>query len=413
VVIGAWTALLLAGIAVGASLCAGLVVPRRALWVPAATGTLAVLALALSTALVWRVAGRIDSSVAGAMIGIGAAFGGFALTASLWPPLVGRLRAAPVTLEPGPPDDIVRVILLADAEPEDYSPAYLAAAMSDLEESEIPVPPEAVRTFFYAQERGRYRRIGTSPARPTARAVAVRVSSLLFDRGFEGHASVAYCSGDPSLADALADGVRDGGRRFVVAQLAAADSRETDRARRDADRLELPRHGVEVLFTAPLWSAAGISEMLAHRVLETFDGAPPGTAGVVLVASGQPWQWDRTHPAAGEHATFLVQRVRAELVAAGMDEDRVRMAWLEWDDPGVTEVVRHLAALGCDRVLVVPATLPLDTVVTLIDLRAAASQAATTDGLSVGVLEAWGDDPAVAAALSDRIVETAKELGHG
>lgn len=409
--IGAWAALLAAGVLGGASLCAGFVVPRRRLWLPTLAGTAALLGLAAATAVVWRLYSRSDTSVAAVMIGLAASLGGFALAASLWPDLLERRRTTPTTVEPGEDDGALHVIVLTDAEPEHYSPAYLAAAMRDLEQSEIPVPPEAVRTFFYAQERARYRRIGSSPARPVARAVAVRTSTLLSAQGFEGHASVAFCAGSPSLADELAAGVRAGGRRFVVALLATADSREVDRAKRDAARLEVWRHGIEIVYTSPLWSAAGVTEMLADRVLEAFERKPDDQDGVVLVAEGQPWQWDRTHPAAAEHATFLCQRVRAELVTAGLCEDKVRTAWLEWDDPGVTEVVRHLAALGCRRILIVPVTLPFDSVTTLLDLRSSADQAAVDEGVTVGVLPAWGDDPAVAAALCDRILEAARELG--
>lgn len=409
--IGAWSALLVAGVLGGVSLCAALVVPRPRLWLPAVVGTTSLLGLATATAVVWRLSARGDTSAAAVAIGIAAAIGGFALASSLWPDLLRRRHSAPTTLQPGQGDGALRVILLADAEPEHYSPAYLAAVMRDLEESDIAVPPDALKTLFYTQERARYRRVGgTSPARPIARAVAVRTSILLFDRGFEGHASVALCAGSPSLADEIAAGARAGARRFVVALLAAADSRALDRAKRDAARLEPWRHDIDIAYTSPLWSASGVAEMLAQRTLRALDREPSDHDGVALVAEGQPWQWDRTHPATAEHATFLCQRVRAELIAAGLHEDKVRMAWLEWEDPGVTEVVRHLAALGCRRILVVPVTLPFDSVDSLLDLRASADQAAVDEGVTVTVLPAWGDDPAVAAALCDRVLEAAHEL---
>lgn len=410
VLIGAWTALLVAGVLAGASLCAAIVAPRRRVWLAAIAGTAALVGLAASVVAIWRLAPRNDAPVLAGFLGIGAAVGGFALAASLWPDLLARRRAASLALAPGDDDGAIHVILLAEAEPEDYSPAYLAAAMRDLEESDVPVPPDVVRTLFYAQERARYRRVGGSPARPTARSVAVRTSSLLHDEGFDGHASVAYCGGSPTLAEDLAAGVRAGGRRFIVALLTTADSREVDRAKRDAAALELWRSGVEVAYTSPLWSATGVTEMLAGRVMEAFGSTDCQKNGVVLVAEGQPWQWDRTHPAAAEHATFMCQRVRAELVSAGLSEDKVRMAWMEWDDPGVTEVVRHLAALGCRRIVILPATLPADCIATLLDLRAAADQAAVDEGVAVAVLPAWGDDPAVADALCDRILEAAAEL---
>lgn len=409
--LAAWSVLLVAGVAAGAAACATLIVPFRALWIAVTTATASTFALASATALVWRLAGRVDTMVASGAIGVGAVLGGFALAAAVWPELARRAEPGrPAIDAAAPADDRVRVIVLSDAEPERYSPRWVAAMMRELQESDIPVPPEAVRTIFYAQERGRYARLGMSPSRVVARAVAERLSPLLSEAGLEDEATAAFCTGGPSLAEAIAAGFADGGRRFVVALLAASDSRRIDIARREVDALELWRHGVEVAYTTPLWSSAAIAEAVAARILDAFNGAPREEDGVVLVSEGQPWQWDQTHPAASEHATFLSQRIRAELVRAGMSGDRVRTAWLEWDEPDVTEVVRHLAALGSRRILVVPATMPFDGIDTLIDLRSAADQASENDGVNVAVAPAWGDDPVVAQALAERILEAEDDL---
>jgi protoheme ferro-lyase len=148
---------------------------------------------------------------------------------------------------------------------------------------------------------------------------------------------------------------------------------------------------------------------VARRVIESLDGTPSRDDGVVLASQGQPWQWDRAYPSACEHATYFSQRVRADLVTRGLREDRVRLAWLDWEEPGVTEVVRHLAALGCVRIRVIPATMPFDTVGTLLDLRDSVDQAGVDAEVSVHVLPAWGDDMSVARALRERILESAQE----
>jgi protoheme ferro-lyase len=86
---------------------------------------------------------------------------------------------------------------------------------------------------------------------------------------------------------------------------------------------------------------------------------------------------------------------------------------LDWDEPGVTEVVRHLAALGCVRIRIVPATMPFDTVSTLLDMRDSADQAAVEADVSVEVLPAWGAELEVARALRERILESACEGSDG
>jgi protoheme ferro-lyase len=124
---------------------------------------------------------------------------------------------------------------------------------------------------------------------------------------------------------------------------------------------------------------------------------------VVLVSQGAPDQLERDNPAACEQATFFAQRVRAELVEAGLAAERIRRAWLEWEEPDVYEAVRHLAAVGARRIVLVPATFPVETIATLIDLRFSADRAAADTGAAVTVLPAWGDDPALMEALTEAV----------
>jgi sirohydrochlorin ferrochelatase len=152
---------------------------------------------------------------------------------------------------------------------------------------------------------------------------------------------------------------------------------------------------------------------VAGKVLAALPRGPRPTDGVVLAGLGQPWQWDRDNPRSCEHETFFLQRVRAALIAAGAPETNVRTAWLDWQDPGVTEVTRHLAALGCERIIVVPATTCADTLETIIDLPAAVEQASVDPGIRVQVLHGWGDEDVVARALTRAALETAQECRLG
>jgi len=408
VTIGAWAALLASGVVGGASLCAAFVVRTRHIWIAAATGVVSLLAIVASLAGIWHGAQRADAIVASIFIGLGACLGGFALASSLLPSVTWRAPSGSLR-EPARSDGLSHLILLADAEPEDYEPAAISAAFADLEATDVPVPPDAARVLVYASERARYGQLGGSPARPTVRSLAIATSLLMRDTRFALPVRAAFCDGGPSLADEFAEAVSAGAARIVVALLGVAESRAFDLAARDAAPLVAAHAGLDVVYTAPLWSATEAAELVARRVVESLGDSPGADDGVVLVSQGQPWQWDRAYPTAGEHATYFCQRVRADLVTRGLREDRVRLAWLDWEEPGVTEVVRHLAALGCARIRVVPATMPFDTVSTLLDLRDSADQAAVDAEVSVEVLPAWGDDLSVARSLRERILECSQE----
>ncbi|MDO8964992.1 MAG: hypothetical protein Q7W30_10955, partial [Coriobacteriia bacterium] len=117
----AWGLLLVSGVTGGGSLAVALVVPRRSMWMTALVGLVSAAVLCGSVGTIWWATARFDASVAATFIAVGALLGGFALAAAALPSLLGR--STPVhPVEAGPDDGLVHVILLADAEPDTYSP---------------------------------------------------------------------------------------------------------------------------------------------------------------------------------------------------------------------------------------------------------------------------------------------------
>ena len=166
-----WVGLLVGGVLAGAAVCAALVLPRgRDLFAVAAAVVFLALSGASLTAIA-RMTGRPDAVIVSGFIATAAALGGFSLGAALVPSLA---RPLPGPTRPELGEDIgrVAVVLLAEGEPEAYDPSLLTAAFADLEETDVPVPPEAARMFVYLSEKARYASVGGSPARAAARTVA-------------------------------------------------------------------------------------------------------------------------------------------------------------------------------------------------------------------------------------------------
>ncbi len=408
-----WAALLVSGVSSGCAACASLVVRRRLARLLSVCSAALMTMSALSAVTVSRSSGRLDTSVISVFITVGAILGGYALGASLVPYFT-RLQPPPRKLEPAPGSPDARVdapafVVLAQGQPETYTPAVVTQAFELLADTDVPVPPDALRVLAYTADRERYRAQGVSPSRPVVRTIIERMEDTLRAQGQDGPVLEAWLTGAPRLSDAIAQAVALGARHIVVIHLGIAESIEYERARTDTDHRTLATLGVRVSYAPPLWSETPLARLVADRVVAALpDGPRPGD-GIVLAGNGQPWQWDRAHPSSCEHETFFLQRVRAMLVAEGANEAHVRSAWLDWQDPDVTEVVRHLAALGCDRIAVVPAAVPADSLETTIDLPNAVERAAVGTSISTVVLGAWGDDPAVGAVLAEVATRTARE----
>ncbi|MDY0341007.1 MAG: hypothetical protein RBS17_07325, partial [Coriobacteriia bacterium] len=118
-----------------------------------------------------------------------------------------------------------------------------------------------------------------------------------------------------------------------------------------------------------------------------------------LVCPGSPNAWEHRYPDAGRTENYFIQRVRMRLTEAGLPCDNIRIAWLQWQTPDVTETVRHLAMLGCQRIVCAPATTVLPTLDTLLDLERATTYARVPKSVTLVTLGAWGDDDAIAHAV--------------
>jgi protoheme ferro-lyase len=399
-----WAAVFLGGIAGGAVICAALVVPTRSLTWTALAGFFVAIATVAGCWAVFADSHRADAAIASAFIALGACMGGYALAAALSPGLM-RSRSAKAAIAPAPADHGIAVVLLADAEPESYDPWAVTHDLDLFESAGVPLPPEVARPVIYASERSRYRRAGGSPARAAVHAVSEALAARLLADGTAHDVRTAFCLGAPSLEETLGALAAAGWTEVVVACLTVAWTRAFESAVTDASSITDMRTEV----TDPMWPSPHIAAMAAQRALATI-ASDPANGGVVLVSEGEPREQDHGAPEATEQTTFFAHRVRAALVDAGLEGDKIRRAWLQWEEPDVSEAARHLAALGAHRIALLPVTFPTETIATLMDLRYAAERASEDTGATVIALKAWGDDPAVIEALAEAVETAARRL---
>jgi hypothetical protein len=201
--------------------------------------------------------------------------------------------------------------------------------------------------------------------------------------------------------------VSRGFRTVVVAEAVIAESLEVDSAKRSVDALRLSDLGVTVTYAGPLWRSERIATLVSTRILAIL--GDPDAGGVVLVGQGQPEDRARDRREFDEQETSFLNRVRMLLLERGVADQSVRLAWADWRAPEVTGTVRHLAALGCRRIVVSPACFPLDSIATLLDLQLSVRQARVDETVSVVTLPAWHDDPAFAEELVGGIEQA---IGH-
>jgi len=383
-----WAVLLIGCVSFGGAIVAALVLPRHASLIAALAAVACLLASATSFgSIVARYA--TPEAIAGSMaVFISGITAGYAVVSTLIP-YFDRPGREPI-LNPGQ-GDIDGVVLVGCCDPERYDLRAVARRQNLLEHDAGIVVPVTALPFVFFAERARYRTIGgRSPGHAAARRVADR---LLDGPGAAPwRVALAWCHTPATPASAVASLAREGVRRIALVPLGLPESGPLDEARKPLDDL-LRVAGAPAVGTATsIWQDRLLPGRLAERIIAATAHAAPSEVGVVLVSEGAPPVWEKRYASAAETETYFDQRVRALLGDAGIPERQIRMCWLEWQTPDVTEAVRHVAALGCTRIVVAPATIALPTLQTSLDLSHAVALARVPEEVLVVTLQPWGDD---------------------
>jgi len=398
-----WLLLLFGVLLTGASIAYVMTVPRR--WI-ALPGALAIIGVAAATRSIGIVSPWPVTSFAAAMAAV---LSGVGLSAGYWLASASLLQFA--RREDAAPEQETPVlsgnaaVVLSFAAPERYRVGRTARHVQQLIESDALTIPTSALPFVFLSERTRYRAVGDFlPARASIAAIADQLESRLSGAGFE-RVLVAFADGSPTLRESVDAALGAGAATVTVVTLGPDGSLPAHDA---AFEIEQTREGgperLPLVFAPSIWHSEDLAGRLVSRILDTTLGALPEEVGVALVGDGQPAIWEDSDRSWRERENYFNQRVRLLLSEHGILGQNVRTAWLEWQSPDVTEVVRHLAAMGCNRIVVAPSTIPCVSLSTALDLEHMVASARVAEGVRTVTLPPWGDDPSLAAAAAEAIL---------
>jgi protoheme ferro-lyase len=400
-----WAALSFASLVAGAGSVGLLVLPH---WKTPVAGVVTLLGFAASVWFFGVISIEYGTPL-GYALGLGLALastaGGYALASSV-AERYAKSGTAPAIPEPSGHD--TALLLLACAEPETYETRDTAAELRQLADEGAVELTLSVTPFLFAAQKARYRAIGgKSPARAQVRRIAERIEGLI-ESGLYGRVDAAWCSGAGSLAWRVAAAASDGYDSIVVVPLAVAESLEMHQAKQLLDRARPEDAGVRVAYATPLQDSESIAQLVARRI--SVGIGDPQTTGVALVAHGQPEVREQVNSQFDEGEVSFVNRVRVLVSEQGVSEQHIRISWAEWREPGVASTVRHLAALGCERILVSPVCFPYESSLTRLDIPLGVRQARLDPSVSVVTLSAWGDEAEVTSELIARASRARNEF---
>jgi len=390
-----WLGLLAGSAGAGACFVGLLVAPRRSQIIAGA-------GLLLSSVLVVRMFSMIAAQGVAQATGLAVFFalagiaGGYWAAAAALPHSISQPKIA-VSVTDAQPQALPALIILSCAEAERYRIASTARVIERLMTSDALRLPTSALPFVFLSEKSRYRALGDyNPARAGVTEVADRVAETLQSKF--GTVAVAWCDGSPTLAALLAELENRGYSSAVLVTLGPEGSYITMEAEREAHG---GSSGVRLIPAESIWRSDYLAARLVDRVIESCRGAVLSEVGVLLAGEGQPVAWEPLGKDWCERENYFNQRVRLMLLERGFEERNIRISWIEWQTPDITETVRHLAALGCNRLVIAPTTLPHITLASALDLKHSIEAARLAEDVRVVTLTPWGDDAAMVRAVAD------------
>lgn len=411
-----WTYLLVASVAVGAGVVGAMALPRHAAPLAVLTAIIAAGFGIFSLRVLAAAYETTESVLVALLFGIAGASAGYMIAAAALPHLAPRSADAAITFREDAEADAI--VVLALTEPERYSPRAVATLQNLFNEHPAGGLPSVALPLVFMAARARYQATGgTSPAAPLTRSLAARITAIIAERHPGVPVTVAWSHTPDDLALAVRALAANGASRISIVTLGSPDLGTAALAHTTLMQMIDRADASRIRFGPSIWTHRTLSAHTAERILAASQAMPHETIGVVLVGLGFP---DDEGPHAKDAMRIehcFDQRVKVLLCEAGFAEGHVRQAWLDWQDPDVTEAVRHLAALGCTRVLVAPSTIPMPTIETTLDLETAVSLARVPEGVHVMTLAPLGDadvlaEAVVSSALESLGLPTADERDH-
>lgn len=298
-------------------------------------------------------------------------------------------------------DTRTAVLLMAYGTPrtrEEIEPYY-----TDIRRGRPPTPE------LLAELTARYEALGgTSPlaARTDAQRDALQHA---LDTAAPGryHVTLGLKHADPKVEAAVDALAEQGYRRIVGLVLAPHYSAYSIGQYLDRARTAAEPHGIEVLGIDSWATEPAFVEFIASD-LRTKLAAMPADTRVFFTAHSLP---ERIITAGDPYPDQLRSTAVAVAAAAGLPDGSWEIAWQSagrtpepWLGPDVLEVIDRVAAEGGSGVLVSAVGFVADHLEVLYDLDIEAAHRASTHGLAFARTACVNDDPAVIAALAQRVI---------
>lgn len=296
------------------------------------------------------------------------------------------------------------VIYLTHGEPPVYDPISWVNQMNEFDEQGIPFTPFMARPFFFKALRDHYLQVGKSEHRQKHIAMLASLEQAYRDAGdTKTKFYLSFLDDNPRVGAAFIDALNDGASRIIVAEVFVTISSHTAEGEHQLMEMNPEDYGVEVKFVGPLWDSEAMHQMFVNRVNAQRGEIDKANTGVLLVAHGQPDEWDGIWPLQTEQEVLFGDRILEKFAADGYPRENLAKAWMSFKEPKPAGIAEQLYAEGIEQLFFFSYTIAAAGMHSQYDIPALVAEADLPDDFPVVNLGAWGNDPLAIQAIKEKI----------
>lgn len=303
-----------------------------------------------------------------------------------------------------PGDGHTAVIYLTHGEPPLYDPISWINQINEFDEQGIKFIPFMARPFFFYQLRDHYVRVGKSDHREKHKEM---IKALEYEFRRAGDTStrfyLSFLDDNPRVGAAVIEALNDGASRLIVTEVLVTVSSHTEEGEHQVMEVDPEAYGASLEFVGPMWDSEALYEMFVNRVNANRGDTSKDRTGVLLVAHGQPEEWDEIWPLQTEQEILFGNRILDRLEAAGYPRKNLAKAWMSFKKPKPASIVEELRANGVEKLLFMSYTIAAAGMHSQYDIPDLVYEADVPADFPIINLGAWGNDPLAILALKEKI----------
>ncbi len=319
-------------------------------------------------------------------------------------------------------EDKRAVIVLSKGEAEEYNP--LAVIRQYYKKSETGVNQKAkyLQPFEFYKEKRKYRKIikGQSalttddiklnqpknPYRKISKTITEKLEGAFLDYDLYLE---AFVNDWPTMNQALLTVISQGANKITILNLFMTNDFKYDIALDEMKRIDYSEIGVSILQTDFLATSKEIPNLISKKIKAAVPGGKDiKKIGVLLIAEGQPFEWDEVYPITDQE-NFFRDKIKKKLKKEGFKEENIKTAWIYDRKPTITEAVERLVNNGCKTIIHVATTTPIDCIHSLYDIPEAMTKLSKEKEFEAIPINAWNDNEEIIQTYLG-LITNAKEM---